>query len=244
MDISCNKCNSKFKIANNKIPAGKTASLTCPTCKNRISVSSKSKNLEPEQKVEKTESPPKDNTSESSFGGFVTENGYSEDSSVTDENDENKDDDSFGFVEEEGKSAIFFETDPKTIKDITSVIDFLEYSVYKSITIRGGLKKLRYNNYDLIILDENFDNSKNADTNGILLYLKRLKMLTRRNIFVVLLSRQLRTMDYMITLDTSVDLIINRSDIDKFELLLNKGLSDHSTLFRIYKESLKNTGMI
>ncbi len=242
MNISCNKCNSKFKIDGNKIPAGKTVMLTCPKCKNKINVTSDSNKLESEQKTVKTENKPLDDKLESSFGGFATSDDFleEEDDDVSERDD---DEDSFGFVEEEGKSAIFFETNSNTIKNITNVISFLEYSVYKSTTIREGLKKLRYNNYDLIILDENFDNSKDTDTNGILLYLKRLKMLIRRNIFVVLLSKQMRTMDFMTTLDKSVDLIINRDDLDKFELLFNKGLSDHSILFRVYKESLKNSGM-
>ncbi len=38
MDITCENCQSKFKIPDETIPRGKTATLPCPKCKNTISI--------------------------------------------------------------------------------------------------------------------------------------------------------------------------------------------------------------
>ncbi|MGD8520491.1 MAG: zinc-ribbon domain-containing protein, partial [Desulfobacterales bacterium] len=38
MDIICHNCQSKFKIADDKIPSGKTATFPCPKCKSKISI--------------------------------------------------------------------------------------------------------------------------------------------------------------------------------------------------------------
>ena len=38
MDIICSKCSSKFRIPDEKIPAGRLTTLPCPNCKTRISL--------------------------------------------------------------------------------------------------------------------------------------------------------------------------------------------------------------
>ena len=38
MEIICENCQSKFTIADEKIPEGRSASLTCSKCKQKISV--------------------------------------------------------------------------------------------------------------------------------------------------------------------------------------------------------------
>ena len=55
MDITCEKCQSKFKIPDEKIPAGKVVTLPCPKCKEKITVGHP-----PPQKP--AESAPKTNT--------------------------------------------------------------------------------------------------------------------------------------------------------------------------------------
>ena len=41
MNIICENCQSKFKIPDAKIPAGRKASVACPKCKGKISLSGK-----------------------------------------------------------------------------------------------------------------------------------------------------------------------------------------------------------
>ncbi len=38
MEIICNKCDSRFRIPDNKIPTSKVATLPCPKCRNKITV--------------------------------------------------------------------------------------------------------------------------------------------------------------------------------------------------------------
>jgi CheY-like chemotaxis protein len=39
MEIACTACQGKFKIADDKIPAGRTATFVCPNCRGKIAVS-------------------------------------------------------------------------------------------------------------------------------------------------------------------------------------------------------------
>ncbi len=223
MEITCSSCQGKFKIADEKIPPGRTVNLTCPKCKNKIAVDGAPVVVEEEV----TEEPAvKD--------GFDFDYDYSE-------KYENPDS-AFDFAEEEGKTALICETDPEIIQPIVKVLDFMEYHISMTESAREAIKKMRYHNYDLLIVNESFD-SRNPDANGILIYLARLHMSFRRDIFVTMLSRRFRTMDYMMALNKSVNLIINVENINQFENILKRGLSDQDIFYRIFHETRKTLGV-
>jgi len=39
MDVTCTSCNKRINVLDEKVPKGQTFSFTCPSCKNRITVS-------------------------------------------------------------------------------------------------------------------------------------------------------------------------------------------------------------
>jgi predicted Zn finger-like uncharacterized protein len=43
MEIVCNKCDSRFRIPDNKVPTSKVAALPCPKCRNKIQIGPTSK---------------------------------------------------------------------------------------------------------------------------------------------------------------------------------------------------------
>ena len=228
MEVICDKCNSKFVISDDKIPPGKTASLVCRTCKNKIKVG-------PPQISE-------------DFGFDISDSDEKQpslDQSRDNTGDEEFDavDKPFDFAEEEGKTALICESNSEIQKKIVSVLELLEYHITYVDNTRNAIKKIWYHDYDIIVVNEEFD-TKHSDTNGVMIYLERLEMITRRNIYVVLLSRRYRTMDYMMTLYRSANLIVNIKDIGDFDKILGRGLSDYNMFYRIYKESQKNVGIV
>ena len=102
---------------------------------------------------------------------------------------------------------------------------------------------MRYHVYDLVVVDESFD-TKNPDSNGVLIYLERLGMSVRRNIFVAMISSRYRTMDNMMAFHASVNLIINIKNIEDVGKILSRGITDTELFYRIYKENLKETGRV
>jgi predicted Zn finger-like uncharacterized protein len=209
MDIICSKCSSKFRIPDEKIPAGRVTTLPCPKCKTRIS-------LDPAKKT-----------------AAAAENGASYDSA----------DKPFDFIEEEGLTALLCEQNPIARKTIESALSLMDYQITIAESARDALKRMRYHVYDLIVVNENFD-TKNPDANGVLIYLERLQMSTRRNIFVAMVSNRYRTMDNMMAFHASVNLIINIKNIEDIGKILGRGITDTELFYRIYKESLKDAGRI
>lgn len=87
------------------------------------------------------------------------------------------------------------------------------------------MKQMRYHDYDLIIVNENFD-TPNPDTNGVLMYIARMPINIRRHIFVAMLSKRFKTLDYMMSFVKSVNLIINERNVPEFETVLQRGMAD------------------
>ncbi len=213
MDIICNNCQSKFRVPDEKIPAGKRANVTCPKCKGKISLGS-----------------PKG----SAGGGFAGAGSNSNYDAA---------EKPFDFIEEEGLTALVCESNPLVRKTITNALDMLDYQITEAESTRDALKRMRYHNYDLFIVNENFD-TDNPESNGILLYLERLSMTVRRNMFVALISDRYRTMDNMMALNKSANLVINSKNIDDIGKILSRGITDNEFFYRVFKETLKEVGKI
>jgi len=215
MQITCEQCQSKFNIADEKIPEGKVSSLRCPKCKNTLTID-----------TTKPEPPAFEEAPDGTRDAYE---------------DYDADEKPFDFIEEEEKTALVCEPDAIIRDQIVSVLDMLEYHITICDSARDALKKMRYHIYDLVVLNEDFD-TPDPDVNGILIYLERLQMATRRNIFVLLISTRYRTLDYMMSFNKSVDLIMNPQNITDFERILKRGLTEHDLNYRIFRETLKKLG--
>lgn len=213
MDVICNNCQSKFRVPDKKIPAGRRATVTCPKCKGKISL----------------ESP------KGSPGGGFADTGSNNTYDAAEK--------PFDFIEEEGLTALVCESNPLVRKTITNALDVLDYQITEAESTRDALKRMRYHNYDLFVINENFD-TDNPESNGILLYLERLSMLVRRNMFIALISDRFRTMDNMMALNKSANLIINTKNIDDIGKILSRGITDNEYFYRIFKGTLKEVGKV
>lgn len=227
MDISCDQCGGSFKIPDEKLPPGKSVVVKCPKCKNKISVNGVAAAKPDDQ-------PPAPSPGVGGAFGFDER---------PDESMYNASEKPFDFIEEEGETALICEADGPVKNKIKEVLDFMEYHISETTDTRDALKKMRYHDYDLIVINESFS-SRSPDSNGVLIYLERLKMKTRRKIYVVLLTKRFKTMDAMTSFEKSVELIINLNDIDHFEKILKRGLADHEQFYRIYREEQKSLGII
>lgn len=213
MDIICNSCSSKFRIPDEKIPVGRVTNIPCPKCKVRISI----------------------NPAKKSGGGILAfeqsnENGGYDASEKP-----------FDFIEEEGLTALLCEQNPIARNTIQNALNLMDYQITLAENARDALKRMRYHVYDLIVVDENFD-TKNPDSNGVLIYLERLTMGVRRQIFVAMISSRYRTMDNMMAFHASVNLIVNIKNIEDIGKILSRGITDTELFYRVFKETLKETG--
>lgn len=215
MDIICQSCQGKFKIADGRLPEGRAASVKCPRCKSMIKIA------------------PQDDAAGDADAAFDDLFDFDEDEGEGYESAEKP----FDFIEEEGKTALVCESDALIREKIRPAMNILEYHITEVPNSREALKKMRYHNYDLIIVNEYFD-TRDPDTNPLLIYLERQLMDVRRNMFLVLLTSRFRTMDHMTAFSKSVNLILNVRNIDDFDKIIQRSLADYGLFYKVYKEAM------
>ena len=224
MEIICNNCNTKLSVADDKLPKGKAASIRCPKCKSKISIDLRNHLENGDVATEKTAQPNSFNFDEGSDDYDASEK-------------------PFDFLEEEGNTALICENDQEIIKQINIVLGIMDYSVATAGTVRDALKKMKYHTYNIILINETFDGS-DPDANGLLVYVERLNMDVRRNIFVGLLTQRYPTMDNMAAFLKSVNITINIKDIDSIDRILSRGINEHEIFYAAFKDSSKKLGIL
>ena len=235
MNVTCDKCDNKFKVPNEKLPQGKSVFVKCPKCKTRQSLSRPASDQASEKQAPKG----------SAAFGFDEASGGAEPKPGGPKPKVGKYDASekpFDFIEEEGDTALICEPDPTVRDKAQQVLGFMEYHLSEANDTRDALKKMRYHLYDLVIVNETFS-SRSPDANGVLIYLERLNMKVRRKIFVILLTKRFKTLDQMTGFKKSVNLVININDVDHFEKIISRGLVEHNHFYRVFNEVSHSVGL-
>jgi predicted Zn finger-like uncharacterized protein len=214
MDITCQHCQARFKLPDDKIPPGKAFALNCPKCKQTLTVNPGAP------------SPP---ASDRSLFDEVSSGSYDAAERP------------FDFLEEGAKTAIVCENDPEYQAKILAALKAMDYHVTQATSARDVLKQMRFHNFDLVVVNERFD-SPDVDRNNVLRYLERLPMVTRRDMFVALVTERFRTMDNMAAFHKSVNLVVNLSNLDDMGKILQRGVSDSEGFYRVFKEALVRAG--
>ena len=228
MEIKCEHCNSRLTIADEKVPVGKVSSLRCPKCKSKITI-----DLRPDAGAEK-------NGSHFSAGSG---DAFAEPARSVTAEDVDANERPFDFLEEEGRTALVCEQDAKRLASIKEFLEVMEYHITEPEGVRDALRKMKYHEYDLVLVNERFDGS-DPDANGILIYLERLGMDVRRHIYVALISERYPTLDYMSAFLKSVNITINPKDLGSLDRILTRGINERDIFYDVYNETAKKLGRL
>jgi len=144
----------------------------------------------------------------------------------------------FDFALEEGETALVCESDSAVRDSLGAVLDTMGYHVTKAAAAPDALKGMRFHLYDLIAVGEG------PDEEAVLNHVRHLPMNVRRNIFVVLLSATVRTMDAMAAFARSVNLVINRENIGEAGAIIQRGIADNEAFYETFREALKGAGRL
>ena len=215
MEITCQKCQSRFRISDDRVPHGRKFSMNCPKCGGKIEI---------DGRAEKGPSAGSANLK-----------------SVVDEVDSGAYDASekpFDYIPPGMKAALLCEHDEEIKKEIRQTLEHMDYHVVEAPSARLALKYMRFHAYDLVVLNETFE-AASAESNYVLQYLSQVPMDVRRNTFVVLVGTGLKTMDNMTAFNKSVNLVLNVQGIGDMESLLQIALAQHEEFYQVFKELLR-----
>lgn len=241
MNIICDSCQGKFSIPDDKIPEDRSATTTCPRCKSKIVIQPKQKSSGEGLQAGAFDFMEEDDAAPSTPASANIQEASEADRFRPDPDSSMEK--PFDFIEEEGRTALICESSQEILSQIKHVLDYMEYHVTEAANTRDALKQMRYHDYDLIIVNENFD-TPNPDANGVLMFISRMPINVRRQIFVAMLSKRYKTLDYMMAFVKSVNMIVNERNAPEFETILQRGVADTDLLYKTLRDALKRAGRV
>jgi len=221
MEVICENCGSKLNVPDEKIPRDQRVKITCPKCKNKVTLGSGGAREEhaapPEKETEPASPKP-------------------EEEQVRAEEEE-----TFDFFEEGTKLAMVLDNDSERLQKVSKAIEELDYRNVSIRNTREAISKMRLHRFDLVMVFDNFDGIE-LENSPILHFLNHLSMSIRRLVFVVLVSNSLKTMDLMTAFSMSANLIINVDDLDRLSSILHKAILDNERFYKVFMDTLVETG--
>ncbi len=220
MEIVCQNCQSRFKVAREKLPSGRTVSIKCPKCKGKIDIET---DTDLEGKAATRPGNPESILSKVDSGAYDPAESP------------------FDYVQAGMRTALLCEYDRKIKQKFRGILEGMNYQVVEADSARHALKYMRLHIYDIVVVNETFE-ATSAESNHVVQYLALLPMHIRRNMFVVLLGNNYRTTDNMIALNISVNLVVNSQSADDMNNILKVALAQHEEFYHVFKEFLKQAG--
>jgi hypothetical protein len=147
----------------------------------------------------------------------------------------------FDYRDMDTNTSMICEDDPTVRQKIRENLKTLNFNIIEPTTFKEALKYTTFQTFNVIVVNENFDVGKDG-VNQVLKYLDGLPMSVRRQIFVVLISSTFATMDYMNTLNKSVNLIINKDEISELGLILKKEMEENEYFYHVFKDFQRKLG--
>lgn len=219
MKVNCDKCGKVLSIPDEKIPPNKKVSVSCPSCKNKISV----------------ERP----LAEAPGAGGKENAPEKQGESVKAMDPREFVDDELEILEEGAKTAMI--CDKVHQEKIIPVLKEMGYQPKTAASASEAIGRMKFTQYDLIILAEDFDGSS-LKQNHTLKNIQPMPMAARRKMFVALLGKNFNTMDNMQAFTLSVNAVINFKDMDNLATILKKTILENNTFYKIFKETLVASG--
>jgi len=237
MEVTCQSCETKLNIPDEKIPKDQMVRVSCPKCKNKITLNSR--------KAEQEESAAQEPTDHDETGKLHLKFIESKRDSETEEKSYGYDDfsgeEEIDVFEEDAKLALVLTNSEDFSANIRRAVEDLGYKYVSSPNTRDATGKMRYHHFNLIVLDDGFDGQE-LERSPVLNFLNHLSMSQRRRIFVAAISDKYKTMDDMMAYALSANAVINPKDLEKLATILKKGLSEYKSFYKVFFDTLVEVG--
>jgi DNA-directed RNA polymerase subunit RPC12/RpoP len=222
MEVTCSKCKKTLKIPDEKIPRDQAVKVACPVCKNKILIDLRDSTWEAPE-----EAPGVTTTMDFGTQGDGAEE-YGEGTSL-------------GFFDENTRLALVLDNDSERKTKIREAVEELGFLFIDSDGTRDAIGKMRFNQFNLIVLAEGFDDQP-LEYSPIINSLNHTPMSYRRKTFLALIGDQLQTMDNMMAFAMSANLVIHPEDMDKLPAVLKKGIAENERFYKVFMDCLRETG--
>lgn len=149
----------------------------------------------------------------------------------------------FDYRDTDANAAMICEHDEGVRGKIRENLRTLNLKIVEPATFKEAYKYMAFQTFNVIVINENFDMGKDG-VNHLHQYLESLHMSVRRHMFVVMISSNLATMDYMYSLNKSVNLIVNTEDISEIGLILKREMEENEYFYHVFRHFQQKFGKV
>ena len=222
MELLCEDCQAVIQIPDERVPRNSMFRFTCPRCKRKIVASTKTTV----------------GLGESNANVNLTVSPSEATPAAHDDPDE-------GVPEvmdslQHGQSAALLCIDRQESRDGLKIqLEGMGYVVDTPATAYHAVQRLRFNQYHVILLDDDLEARSQYPVAG---YLASLNMSPRRVMFVVLIGERLKTADHLQAFVESVDLVLHPNDLPQLAIHLAQSLRNHERFYKVFNNCLIEAG--
>jgi len=217
--VKCKGCRIEFNIPDDKVPDGKALKILCPKCKSPAEINGKALAETYDHAACLPESP---------------QPGSGADRLLDYAN-------AIDVVDEGVKTALLCDTNVKRAQRIAQALQELDFWVVHALRPAFALGKLHHNNYDLIVLEENFNSGRDSE-NLVLHHMQVLPMHLRRQFYLCVLCLEKPTLDVKLAFRMGVNLILNVNDLEKAKVLFARAMKEYRNFYGLYNTELAKKG--
>ncbi len=221
MEVTCEHCQTTLNIPDEKIPKGQRITATCPKCKQKLTIDTR-KGTDRDGHM-------------SAAPGFTAEDARPATDYVETE------DEALEYYEEGVKLALVMGDDVEQRNQIEKHLDAMGFRCVLADDTRKGIGKMRLHHFDLVIFPEDFGGVP-LDQSPILHFLNHLSMSVRRRMFVVVVGENFKTMDQMMAFALSTNLVVNRKDLGRLSMVMQRAISQNERFYKVFMEIYRETG--
>jgi CheY-like chemotaxis protein len=133
-------------------------------------------------------------------------------------------------VDDEGRKAA-----------ISDALHELGFRVHAAESTDDGHDRLRKTAYETVVIDQAFQGGTLLD-NPLLQSVQTMPATSRRYMFVALLAPDVKTLDNMTAFATSVNAVVNYSDLQQAKAIFERGIAENDQFFRVLRTVLQEAG--
>jgi predicted Zn finger-like uncharacterized protein len=222
MEIRCEECRAVIQISDERVPQNSLFRLNCPRCKRKILANTKTTDSLDERRSNGSLAP-------STLGVIALGN----DDAVDDLPD------AMDYLPPGQSAALLCINQEESRGEVKAMLEGLGYVVDMPAATDHALQRLRFNQYHVILLDDDFEGKS---PNPIAGYLAGLNMNIRREMFVALIGQHFKTADHLQAFMESVNLILHPDDLPQLVTFLTQGLKDQERFYKVFTKCLIEAG--
>jgi uncharacterized protein YlaI len=147
----------------------------------------------------------------------------------------------FEFFGENATTALICTGPGGADEALNTTLNNLGYFTTNTKIAKKAIASMKYHLFDIIVIFDDFDRNEKGFSR-LLDAVSRFDMILRRRTFVMVVSETLRTLDELAAFRLSVNLVVNKNNLNDIEKILVRGINENEKFYAVFNDALVSTG--